>query len=67
MSVKIRKYSDFVVSLEGFPQTLNIHNVRTTSVKSINLHTIRKLIEDSSKNFPTTGNVYSYRFRDIAV
>lgn len=51
MSVKIRKYSDFVVSLEGFPQTLNINNVRTTtSAKSINLYIIRKLVEYFLKN-----------------
>ena len=30
-------------------QTLNINNLRTTSAKSINLHTIRKLIEYSLK------------------
>ena len=29
------------------PQTLNISNLRTTSAKSINLHTIRKLIKYS--------------------
>ena len=31
-------------------QTLNINNLRTTSGKSINLHTIRKLDEYSLKN-----------------
>ena len=31
-------------------QTLNINNFKTTSAKSINLHTIRKLIEYSLKN-----------------
>ena len=31
-------------------QTLNINNLRTTSGKSINLHTIRKLVEYSLKN-----------------
>ena len=31
-------------------QTLNIKNLRTISAKSINLHTIRKLIEYSLKN-----------------
>ena len=30
-------------------QTLNINNLRTTSAKSINLHTIRKLVELSFK------------------
>ena len=33
------------------PQTLNINNLRTTNGKSINLHTIRKLIEYSLKMF----------------
>ena len=47
-------------------QTLNINNLKTTSAKSISLHTIRKLIEYSFKNI-CKGNVYSYRFRDIAV
>ena len=31
------------------PQTLNINNLGNTSAKSINLHTIRKLIEYSLK------------------
>ena len=31
-------------------QTLNINNLRTTSAKSITLHTIRKLVELSLKN-----------------
>ena len=33
------------------PQTLNINKLRSTSAKSINLHTIRKFIEYSSENF----------------
>ena len=48
-------------SIFGMPiitQTLNINNLRTTGARSINLHTIRKLVEYSLKNFP---------FRDIAV
>ena len=32
------------------PQTLNINNLRTTSAKSIKLHTIRKFIKHSLKN-----------------
>ena len=32
-------------------QTLNTNNVRTISAKSVNLHTIGKLIEYSLKNF----------------
>ena len=43
------------------PQTLNINNLRTTNGKSINLHTIRELIEYSLKMF-CKGNVYSYVF-----
>ena len=34
------------------PQTLNINTFRTISAKFINLHTIRKLIENSLKNVP---------------
>ena len=49
------------------PQTLNIHNLRTTSAKSINLHTIRELTEYSLKTVRVKDNVYSYDFRDIAV
>ena len=33
-----------------FPQPLKINNLRTISAKSINLHTIRKLIRYSLKN-----------------
>ena len=33
-------------------QTLNIDNLRATSAKSINLNTIRKLVEYSLKNVP---------------
>ena len=33
-------------------QTSNINNLRTTSGKSINLHTITKLVEYSFKNVP---------------
>ena len=41
------------------PQTLNINNLRTIIAKSINLHTIRKLIEYSLKNIFLKGNVYT--------
>ena len=34
------------------PQTLNINNSRTARAESINLHTIRKLIEYSLENLP---------------
>ena len=43
------------------PQTLNINNLRTTNGNSINLHTIRKLVEHSLKMF-CQGNVYSCVF-----
>ena len=48
------------------PQTLNVNNLRTTSVKSINLDTIRSLIECPLKNL-RKGNVYCYRFGDTAL
>ena len=49
------------------PRTLNIHNLRTTSAKSISLHTIRELIEYFFKTVRVKDNVYFYDFRDIAV
>ena len=48
------------------PQT-NMNNWRTTSAKSINVDIIRKVIEYSLKNVFWEGNLYSHRFRDIAV
>ena len=42
-----------------------LNNLKTTSAKSINLHTIRKLIEYSLKK-PCKENIYSNRFRGIA-
>ena len=36
-----------IFEMSIIPQTLNISNLRTTSAKSINLHTIRKLIKYS--------------------
>ena len=49
-------------------ETLNINNLRTTRAKSINLHTIRKLIEYYLKNvLVKAGNIDFTRFRDIAV
>ena len=53
------KNSIFVMPIN--PQTLNINNLRTTNGNSINLHTIRKLVEHSLKMF-CQGNVYSYVF-----
>ena len=60
------------------PQTLNINKLKSTSGKSTNLHTTRKLIKYSLKNVniyfyrndnvcSTQGNVYFYRFQDIAI
>ena len=45
-------------------QILNINNLKTTSAKSIKLHTFRKLIEYAKRY--CKGNVYSYRYRDTA-
>ena len=48
-------------------KTLNINKMRTTSVEDIKLHSIRKLFEYSLKHFMSKDNVYSSRFRDIAL
>ena len=48
-------------------QTLNINNLRTTSAKSINVDTIRKLVEFCFKKFGGKGNAFFYRFGDIAL
>ena len=47
------KLKDSISEMAIITETLNIHNLRTTSAKSINLHTIRKLVEYSFKNIPT--------------
>ena len=47
-------------------QTLSINNLRTTSAKSMNVGTIKKLVEYSLKNVVGKDNVYSSRFRRIA-
>ena len=47
-----KKLKNSIFEMPVIPQTLNILNLRTTSAKSINLNTIRKLIEYSFKNFP---------------
>ena len=47
-------------------EILNINNLITRRGNYINLHTIRELIEHSSKNV-WKGNIYAYRFEDIAV
>ena len=61
------KLKNWIFEMPIIPQTLNINNSRTTRAKSINLHTIRKLIECSFKKVQGKGNVYSCRFRDIDV
>ena len=54
----LEKLKNSIFEMPINPQTLNISNLRTTNGKSINLHTIRKLIEYSVKMF-CKGNVYS--------
>ena len=44
------KSENFILELQIITQTLNINNLRTKSAKSINLPTIRKLVEHSLKN-----------------
>ena len=61
------KLKNSIFEMPIIPQILNTNNLRNTSAKSINLHTIRKLIECSLRNVFSKGNVYYYRFRDIAV
>ena len=46
-------------------KTLKINNFRTTSSNSINLATIRKLMECSLRKLFVKANFYSYYFRDI--
>ena len=43
------KLKNSIFEMLVIPQTLKINNSRTTRAKSINLHTIRKLIEYSLK------------------
>ena len=61
------KLKNPIFEMPIIPPTLNINNLRNTDAKSIKLHTIRKLAECSLKKCSCKGNVYSYRFRDIAV
>ena len=44
------KLRNSIFEMPKIKQTLNINNLRTTSAKSVNLHTITKLIEYSLKN-----------------
>ena len=46
------KLKNSIFEKSTIAQTLNINNLRTTSAKSINLHTTIKLIEHSLKNLP---------------
>ena len=46
------KFKNWIFEMPIIPPTLNINNLRTTSVMSTNLHTIRKLIKYSLKNIP---------------
>ena len=39
-----------IFEMQIFPQTLNINNLKTTSAKSISMHTIGKLIKYSLKS-----------------
>ena len=48
-------------------QNLSINNLRTTSAKPMNVRTIKKLVEYSLKSVVGKDNVYSSRFRRIAV
>ena len=61
------KFKNPIFEMPIIIQNLNINNPRTTGAKSINLHTIRKLVEHSLKNFMGKGNLSSYHFRDIVV
>ena len=61
------KTKDLIFEMLIVTQTININNLRTTSTKSFNLHTIRELVEYSLKYFLSKINVYSHQFRNIAV
>ena len=60
------KLENSIYEVPIITQTLNINNLRTTSAKSINLNTIRKLVEYSLKNIGK-DIVYSLPFLDIPV
>ena len=60
------KLKNLIFEMPAVPQNLNMKNLRTTSAKSISLNTIRKLIKYLFKNIHCKGNIYSYRFGDIA-
>ena len=48
----LEKLKNSIFEMPTIPQTLKINNSRTTRPKSINLHTIRNLIEYSLKKVP---------------
>ena len=61
------KFKSSIFQMPISTQILNINNLRTTSAKSINMRTVRKVIEYSLKNVMEKDNVYSSHFRGIAV
>ena len=61
------KFKSSIFQMPISTHILNINNLRTTSAKSINMRTARKVIEYSLKNFMEEDNVYSSCFRGIAV
>ena len=61
-----KKFKNSILEMPIITEILNINNLITRRGNYINLHTIRELIEHSSKNV-WKGNVYDYRFEDIAV
>ena len=63
----LEKLKHLIFEIPLIPQTLNISNLRTTSAKSVNLHTISKIIEHPLKKVFCKGNVHSYSFRNTAV
>ena len=50
LSLQVKLLVNSIFEAPIIRQTLNINNWRTTSAKSINLHTIRKAIEYTLKN-----------------
>ena len=51
----LEKFKSSIFELPVISQTLNINKLRTASAKSLNLHTIRKLIECLLKLLPFSG------------
>ena len=61
----LEKLKNSIFKMPIIAQTLKINNLRTTSAKSVNLHTMRKLVKYLLKIIGKV-NVCSYCFRDIA-